>query len=147
MTYTVQRLPTPAAVVKKQLTTLQAVGQVNYTAGVQTPKKDPIASGVAAEPKWANAMQTAIASGIRAKNLALINPTDWSNAAVTIGAPALVPGVMARQAKVNTFWNAWMPILGNILTTIDGMDTSTAAARNAKANAMADALRAARGTW
>ena len=147
MVLTITRLPAPSAVVTKQLTTLQAVGQTNYVKGVQTPNKDPIAAGVAAEGKWGNAMQQAIMNGTRAKHLSLVSPQEWETNAETIGAPNLVPGVMKRQAKVTAFWNAWMPILGNILNTIDQMPTTTAAERNAKANAMADALRAARGTW
>ncbi len=147
MVLTIQRLPAPADVVKKQLTTLQAVGQTNYVFGVQHPNKDPIQAGVQAEQKWANQMQQAIINGTRAKHLALVSPQEWETNSETIGAPNLVPGVMKRQAKVTTFWNAWMPILQNILGTIDQMPTGTASERNAKANAMADALRAARGTW
>lgn len=92
-------------------------------------------------------MQTAIASGIRAKNLALVTAAEWETNAETIGAPNLVPGVMKRQAKVTKFWNAWMPVLGNILNTIDAMPNATTTDRNNKAVAMADALRAARNTW
>ncbi len=147
MVLTIQRLPSPADVVTKQLNTLQAVGQTNYVKGVQKPNKDPIAAGVAAEAKWANQMQQAILNQTRAKHLQLVSPQEWETNAETIGAPNLVPGVMKRQSKVTSFWNAWLPILQNILQTIDQMPTGTASERNAKANAMADALRAARGTW
>lgn len=147
MAVTITRLISPADWMNRQLNTLKAVGQTNYTQGIQKPRKDPIQAGVAAEAKWANQVQAAISKGTRAKNLGKVTATEWETYAETIGAPRLVDGVVRRQAKIQTFLNAWNPMLLNLLGTVDAMPTGTASERDQKAAAMINGLRALRGTW
>lgn len=147
MAVTVQRLISPTDWLNRQLNTLKAVGEANYRVGVTKPKKDPILAGVAAEGKWANAMQKAINDGTRAKQLADVTIQEWEGYATNIGAPRLVDGVVRRQAKISTFLNAYVPELTSILANIDAMPTATVSDRNQKMLAMVEALRALRGTF
>ena len=57
---TVKRILSPDEWRKKQLDTLRAVGEANYKIGIASPKKDPIAAGIAAEDKWADRVRKAI---------------------------------------------------------------------------------------
>jgi hypothetical protein len=132
MAVTIRRLISPTDWQNRQINTLKAVGEANYRVGVTTPKKDPIAAGIAAEGKWANAMQRAIQDGTRAKNLGETTAAEWESYATNIGAGRLVDGVVRRQAKISNFLQAYVPELTNILGTIDQMPTATASDRNGK---------------
>lgn len=148
MATTITRVMSPATWFNKAKTNINNVGQTNYTNGVQNPKKDTIAAGVAAEQQWANAMQQAIQNKTRATELAKVTLSQWSDAAVTIGAPRLVPGWNAKQAKFQAFVNAWQPALQNQLTSvIDAMPSATAGDRNQKMIAMVEWLRSQRGQY
>jgi hypothetical protein len=147
MVVQVTRLIPPTDWVNRQINGLKANGQANYVQGIQKPKKDPIAAGIAAEPKYANMMQQAIQNQTRAKHLANVTIQEWETNAETIGAPRLVDGVVRRQYKVNNFVTAFSPLLLNLLGSIDQMPTGTASERDQKAQAMIQGLRALRGTW
>lgn len=144
---TVQRLISPQDWQARQLNALKANGQANYTLGISKPKKDPIAAGIAAEGKWANAMQQAIQNGTRSKKLQNVTAQEWETYARDIGAARLVDGVVRRQAKITSFLNAYVPELTNTLSSIDAMPTATASDRNQKMLAMVEALRAMRGQF
>ncbi len=147
MVLTITRLISPTDWSNKQINGIKAVGQVNYTAGIQRPKKDPIQAGIAAEAKWANQVQQAIQNGTRAKHLQNVTAQEWETYAETIGAPRLVDGVVRRQAKVTAFTTAFQPQLLNLLSTVDAMPTGTQSERNQKMIATIDGLRALRGQW
>ncbi len=147
MALTITRLISPTDWSNKQINGIKAVGQQNYLAGIQRPKKDPIAAGIAAEDKWANMVNQAIQNKTRAKKLANVTAQEWESYAETIGANRLVDGVVRRQAKVTAFTTAFQPQLQNLLGTIDAMPTATQSDRNQKMIATIDGLRALRGQW
>lgn len=148
MAVTIQRLMSPTTWFNKAKTNINNVGQTNYTQGVQNPSKDTIAAGVAAEGAWATAVQRAITEKTRAINLSKVTLQQWSDAAVTVGAPRLVPGWNAKQAKVQNFVNQWQPVLANQLqNVIDQMPNATSGDRDQKMLAMVNWLRAQRGQY
>ncbi len=141
----VRRLISPTDWAYRQVNTLKAVGETNYRAGIQNPKKDPIQAGIAAEDKYANAVRQAIDNQSRAKGLSKTNMAEWSGYAENIGASKLVDGVVKRQAKVNKFLTAYVPLLSDVVSKEDAMPTATTGDRNAKVIANLEALRALKG--
>ena len=70
---TVKRILSPDEWRKKQIDTLKAVGETNYKIGIASPKKDPIAAGIAAEDKYAERMKKVIEEQRRKKGLQATN--------------------------------------------------------------------------
>jgi len=145
MPITIQRLPKPEDWVAKQLGTLKAVGETNYRKAITTPRKSPIAAGIAAEGKFANAMRKAIEAKARAAGLAATTDDEWLAYSTEIGAPRLVEGVVKREPKVKKFVSAFQPLLAEHLSKIDPMPNVTLADRKAKMLANVDGLVALHG--
>ena len=110
---------------KRQLGNLRAVGEANYKVGISSPKKDPIEAGIAAEDKWAARIKVAIEEKRRQKALAATNMSEWFSYAQNIGAPRLVEGVTKREAKVDRFIRAWVPLLQDHVAKIDALPAVT----------------------
>ncbi len=144
---TVVRLISPQQWVDRQMKGVQATAQTNYAIGIDNPKKDPIQAAVSSKQAWANGVQQAITQDAFAKGLGNTNIQEWNAAAKNLGVNRLVPGIMAKQAKIQNFVTSFSPLLTNLLSTIDQMPTGTAAERTAKSTAMQDGLRALRGQW
>jgi hypothetical protein len=144
---TVQRLISPQTWLTRQMNGVNATAQTNYSAGIDTPKKDPIVAAVASKQKWANQVQAAITNDLFAKGLGNTSMAEWNAAAKTLGVNRLVPGIQAKQAKISNFITSFSPLLSNLLQTVDAMPVGTASERDAKAQAMIQGLRALRGTW
>ena len=145
MPITISRLPKPEDWVAKQLGTLKAVGEANYRKAITSPRKSPIAAGIAAEDKYANAMRAAIEKKARAAGLSAVTDDEWLTYAQNIGAGRLVDGVVKREPKVHKFVNAFQPLLADHLSKIDPMPNATLADRKAKMLANVDGLVALHG--
>jgi len=141
----VRRLISPQDWQKRQLDTLNAVGQANYKLGVQNPRKDPIQAGIAAEDSWRNGLKAAQDRNARVKGLEKTNMAEWAGYAENIGAGKLVEGVTKRAAKVSKFLTSYVPLLTDTVQKLDQMPTATASDRNAKVIANLEALRALKG--
>ncbi|MBW2649059.1 MAG: hypothetical protein JRC53_04490 [Deltaproteobacteria bacterium] len=124
---------------KRQIDTLKAVGQTNYSQGIARPKKDPIEAGIEAEEKWAARIREAIDEQRRKKAL--------QNYASQIGAGRLVEGVTKREAKVDRFVKAWQPILADHVAKIDAMPAVTDSDMEARMLENLRGLKALKGAW
>jgi len=143
----VVRLLPPEEWKKRQIGNLRAVGEANYRQGISMPKKDPIAAGIEAEEKWANEIKKAIEKGLRKIGLQATNMSEWYQYAVNIGAPALVDGVVKREAKVDKFLKAWHPLLTDHVAKLDAMKVVTDKDAEEKMLANLRGLKALHGVW
>lgn len=126
---TVQRLKPPEEIVQKQVDNLQAVGQQNYSRGITTPRKDPIAAAIAAQPHYEAKMRDPQVLKRREVGLRKTNMNEWATMAETLGAQRLVEGVVQRRHKVERFWSAFHPRLLQHLQRIDSLPNVTDADR------------------
>jgi len=141
----VQRVLSPEEWKNRQINTLKSVGQTNYVAGIKSPKADPIAKGIAAEEKYANAVRKAIDSGARKTGLSKVTMADWYKYASEIGAGKLVDGVVKREAKVSAFITAFQPMLTGHLGKIDALPSATDSDREARVLENLRGLKALKG--
>ena len=142
---TVTRVKDAAVIVDKQIGNLQAVGQQNYLKGIASPKKDPIQAGIEAQGAYEAKMRDPAVLKRREAGLRRTSMAEWALMAETIGAQNLVAGVVARRAKVERFWSAWMPLLTAHLQTIDRLPNVTDADRERRMVENLRGLRALHG--
>lgn len=145
MSVSVTRILSPEEWKKRQIGNLKAVGESNYTVGIAHPRKDPIAAGIAAEPKFQNAMKKALDEERRKKGLEKVSMADWYKYAVELGKGRLVEGVEKREAKVESFIRAWQPILLDHVAKIDSMADATDKDREERMLANLRGLKALKG--
>ena len=143
----VTRILKPEDWIDRQLTTLKSVGEKNYGVGISSPKKDPIAAGIAAEDVYAAETKLAIEERRRAKALEATNIDDWYKYSSQIGKGRLVDGVILREKEVHDFVRPWAPIITDHLSKVDPLSTVTLKNRVDKAVANMEGLAALRGTW
>jgi len=143
----VKRILSPDEWRKKQIETLKAVGEANYKIGIASPKKDPIAAGIAAEDKWAERIKKAIEEQRRKKGLQATNIDEWYAYAAALGAPRLVDGVVKREKEVADFVTAWHPLLSDHVTKIDEMPAVTDKDMEERMLANLRGLKALKGAW
>ena len=143
----VTRILSPENWIDRQLTTLKSVGEKNYGVGIASPKKDPIAAGIAAEDTYAAETKLAIDERRRAKALEATSMDDWYNYSSKIGKGRLVDGVVMREKEVHDFVRPWSPMLTEHLANVDPLSTVTLKSRIDKAVANMEGLAALRGTW
>lgn len=143
----VQRVLPPDEWRKRQIGNLKAVGQQNYVQGISMPKKDPIAAAIAAEEKWAKRIMQAIEEQRRKKALQSVSMQEWYNYAANLGANRLVEGVVKREAKVQRFVNAWVPLLQEHLAKIDAMPAVTDQDMEQRMLENLRGLKALKGRW
>jgi len=132
---------------KRQINNLRAVGQQNYQQGIAMPKKDPIQAAIAAEDKWAARIRQAIEEKRRAKALQSVSMQEWYKYAAELGANRLVEGVTKREAKVQKFVNAWVPLLQDHLSKIDQLPAVTDADMETRMLENLRGLKALKGKW
>jgi hypothetical protein len=145
MPVTITRIPSPEDWRAKQIGNIKAVGETNYRAKIVKPKKDPIAAGIDAEPKYANEMRRVIETKAREAGLRATNADEWLSYATEIGAPRLVDGVVKREPKVAKFLGKWQPLLKSHVDKLDTMANATLADRKSKMLANVDGLVALHG--
>jgi hypothetical protein len=143
----VTRILKPEDWIDRQIGTLKAVGEKNYGTGIASPKKDPIAAGIAAEDVYAAETKLAIEERRRAKALEATNMDEWYGYSRDIGKGRLVDGVVKREKEVHDFVRPWSPILSDHLAKVDPLSTVTLKNRIDKAVANMEGLAALRGTW
>ena len=141
----VQRLPTAQQWVSKQMGNLRAVGEQNYRIGVQHPKKDPIAAGIAAQGRYEAQMSNREVLARREAGLRRTNIDEWVQLAETRGARNLVSGVEDRQYKVERFVDSFQPKLEAHLRTLDALPNVTDADRERRMLENLKGLRALKG--
>jgi|GEM_PF-1057467 hypothetical protein len=125
----VVRLKPPTEIVRKQIDNLQAVGATNYSAGVATPRKDPIEAAIQGQAAYEAKMRDPNVLRRRVEGLRRTNMQEWGQLAETLGAQRLVEGVTARRFKVERFWGNWHGLLSQHLQRIDSLPSATDADR------------------
>jgi hypothetical protein len=124
---------TSAAATAKWLQNLSASTE-RMTAGAQGVTKAPGIAAAAASGKWlakVTAAQTKFATRVSSVSLA-----DWQAAYINVGIPRVAQGATAKQAKVTSFFDQYLPYLANGLKTIDAMPSNTLEDGIARASAM-----------
>jgi hypothetical protein len=143
---TIQRLPTAAQWVDKQLGNLQAVGEANYRVGITTPKKDPIQAGIAAQGAYEAKMRDPAVLKRRESGLRKTNSDEWVSMAENVGAARLVEGVVQRRYKVERAVGSLVGKLASHLQKIDAMPNVTDADRERRMVENLRGLKAMKGT-
>lgn len=142
----VTRLISPADWVDKQITTLQAVGASNYSAGITRPKRDPIKAGIEAQGAYEAKMRDATVLKRRVAGLQKTNIDEWARNAETLGAQRLVDGVVQRRPKVERAVTALHGKLTSLLSRIDALPNVTDADRERRMVENLRGLRAFKGS-
>jgi hypothetical protein len=145
MPITTERIPSPEDWRAKQIGNIKAVGEANYRAKIVKPKKDPIAAGVEAEAKYAEAMRRVLETKAREAGLRATSSDEWLSYTQNIGAGRLVEGVTKREPKIAKFLGKWQPLLKSHVEKLDTMANATLADRKAKMLANVDGLVALHG--
>ena len=122
---TVTRILKPDDWISRQIGTLKAVGETNYGTGITSPRKDPIAAGIAAEDRYASQTRKAIEEGRRAKALQATNIDEWFTYSTNIGKGRLVEGVVKREKEVRDFVNPWHSMISDHVSKIDTLPAVT----------------------
>jgi len=143
----VTRIKKPEDWQKRQIDTLKAVGEANYSVGVAFPKKDTIAEGIAAEAKYAEQIKKAIDEQRRKKVLETVDLQEWFNYTMQIGKGRLVEGVTKREKEDRDFITAWQPMLHDHVAKIDVMPEVTDREREERMLANLRSLKALKGAW
>lgn len=133
------------SIVQKQINNFQAVGQQNYLNGIATPRADPIAAGIAAQPAYEAAMRDPQVLKRREQGLRKTNMNEWALQAETKGASRIVEGVLAAQPKIERFWSQFQPLLTQHVQRIRAMPAVTQADRQNRMIANLHGLRALKG--
>jgi hypothetical protein len=110
--------------VDKMLRRLQVAGP-DWKSGVQNPRRDPIAAGIAAKAKWAGNVQKAITEDRFSKGLAKV---DKSAMAATIAATpdsAVYDGVARREGKLRTRFTRLASLISSAQSQVQSMAQGT----------------------
>lgn len=134
-----------AAIVNKQMDNFSAVGATNYLAGIATPKADPIAEGIKAQPAYEAAMRDPNVLKRRVTGLQATNIQEWALAAETKGVTRIAEGVASARPKIERFWSSWQPVLLSHVQKIRAMPNVTPADRKNRMVANLEGLRALHG--
>jgi len=143
---TVTRILKPEDWRKKQLKTLEAVGETNYRLKIAAPKKDPIDAGIKAQPRYEAKMKTAEVLARREAALKATNIDEWYSYSQAF-APRLVEGVTVREKEVKDFVDAWQPIVLDHVTKIDALPAVTDADMERRMVENLRGLKALKGKW
>ena len=144
---TPKRLLSPEEWRARQIGNLKAVGETNYKQGIASPKKDPIAAGIEAQPRYEAQMKKDEVLARRKAALEATNIEEWYAYSAAIGAPRLVDGVVKREKEVADFINSWQPILASHVESIDKMPNVTDKDREERMLANLRGLKALKGKW
>lgn len=124
---------TPEQAVAKWLTNIGGATD-RMTQGAQRVTKAPGASAAAAADKWL-ARVTAAKTKFQT-NVARVSLQDWQAAYINIGIPRVAQGAQAKQSKVLSFQQEFLPYLQRGVATIDQMPSVTLQDGIARATAM-----------
>lgn len=124
---------TSAQATSKWVSNLGAATE-RMTAGAQAVTKAPGVAAAAAADKWLQRVTAAKAKF--ATNVSRVSLQDWQASYVNIGIPRVAQGAQAKQAKVQSFFDEFLPYLQRGVTTIDQMPSTTLEDGIARATAM-----------
>lgn len=113
---------TSAQATQKWLTNLSGATQ-RMTDGANAVTKAPGLAAAAASAKWL--ARVTAAQQKFATNVAAVSLQSWQNSYINIGIPRVAQGAQAKQAKVQSFMDDFLPYLTRGVATIDQMPSTT----------------------
>lgn len=102
--------------------------------GAMGVTKAPGVAAAAAADKWL-AKVTASKAKFAAR-VSSVSLQDWQNSYINVGIPRVAQGAQAKQAKVQAFFDEFLPYLQRGMNTIDSMPSVTLEDGIARASAM-----------
>lgn len=102
--------------------------------GAMAVTKAPGAAAAAAADKWLARVTQSKAKF--AANVGRVSLQEWQNSYVNIGIPRVAQGAQAKQAKVQSFMDQFLPYLQRGVSAIDQMPNVTLEDGIARASAM-----------
>lgn len=104
------------------------------TTGANSVTKAPGIAAAAASAKW---LQRVTASQQKyATNVAAVSLQSWQNSYINVGIPRVAQGAQAKQGKVQSFFDDFLPYLTRGVSQIDAMPSTTLQDNIARATAM-----------
>lgn len=104
------------------------------TTGANSVTKAPGLAAAAAKQKWLQ--RTTAAADKFAANVARVSLQEWQSAYINIGIPRVSQGAQAKQGKVQSFMDDFLPYLARGVAQVDAMPSVTLEDNIAKATAM-----------
>lgn len=117
----------------KWLANLSAASGRMQTGAMGVTKAPGIAAAAAADKWLAKVTQAKAKFAARVQSVSL---QDWQNAYINVGIPRVAQGAQAKQAKVQAFFDEFLPYLQRGMATIDNMPSVTLEDGIARASAM-----------
>jgi hypothetical protein len=102
--------------------------------GAMAVQTAPGQAAAAAADKWLAKVTAAKAKF--AARVSSVSLQDWQNSYINVGIPRVAQGAQAKQAKVTSFFDQFLPYLSAGLQTIDKMPSVTLEDGIARASAM-----------
>jgi len=102
--------------------------------GAMGVTKAPGVAAAAAADKWL-AKVTASKAKFAAR-VSSVSLQDWQNSYINVGIPRVAQGAQAKQAKVQAFFDEFLPYLQRGMATIDNLPSVTLEDGIARASAM-----------
>jgi hypothetical protein len=124
---------TSADATAKWLTNLSA-SAARMQSGAMAVQTAPGQAAAAAADKWLAKVTQAKAKF--ASRVSSVSLQDWQNAYINVGIPRVAQGAQAKQAKVTSFFDQFLPYLQAGLQTIDKMPSVTLEDGIARSSAM-----------
>lgn len=124
---------TSAQATAKWVANLSAATE-RMTAGAQAVQTAPGQAAAAAADKWL--ARVTQAKQKFATNVAAVSLQSWQNSYINIGIPRVAQGAQAKQAKVQSFMDQFLPYLANGVAQIDKMPSTSLQDGIARATAM-----------
>ena len=112
--------PDSAAMTEKYLRNTSAATS-DYVRGMRNPKRDPKQAALAANGKWKDRTQRAIAEDRFARGIQSYDQAAAVDAATSDGGAAYASGIQKRSTKVANAFSKLAPMLGAVSQTIQQM--------------------------
>lgn len=134
----------PTDISNKWVNAMQGATQ-SYTNGVNSVTTAPGQLAAAAQNKYLSGVQAAVANNSYATNSAAVSLQSWQQSAISKGSARIGPGASASKSKYSNFLNKFIPALQSAQQQVQSMPSDTYQQRQARANAMMDALHGLKG--
>jgi len=116
------------AMAEKMLRRLSGAG-ADWKAGVQNPRRDPIAAGIAAAPKWKDGVTRAANEDRFAKGLSKVDKGAMQATIAATPDSAVFDGVKRRESKLKTKFVRLAGLISTAQGQVQGMSQATEADR------------------
>lgn len=126
-----------ASIAQKWVERTSAATQA-YKDGIQRTDGNPMEKAAANAAGYLAGVQAAVSTGKWQRGLARVSREAWMAAAINLGANRIGPGVTQAKPKMQSFLDAFLPVLANNVAQVRAMPNNSYEARKARMNQMAD---------